>query len=99
MTFLGHLVSKEGIKVNNSILYHPSKANMVVDALRRKAVSMGSLVHLNIKEKPLALDIQSLANRLVQFDVLDSNRVLAFIGARSSLIDQIWIKSSRMSCY
>ena len=29
-----------------TILYHPGKANVVADALRRKAGSMGSLAHL-----------------------------------------------------
>ena len=48
-----------------SILYHPGKANVVADALRRKAVSMGSLAFLSIKERPLALDIQFLANSMV----------------------------------
>ncbi|KAH0671324.1 hypothetical protein KY285_024119 [Solanum tuberosum] len=40
-----------------SILYHPGKANVVADALSRKAVSMGSLAFLSSTERPLALDI------------------------------------------
>lgn len=64
-----------------SILYHLSKANAVVDVLSQKIVSMGSQVHLTIDEGPLALDIQSLANTLLQLDVSDLNGVLALIGA------------------
>ncbi|XP_070021867.1 uncharacterized protein [Nicotiana sylvestris] len=53
-----------------TIQYHPCKANVVTDALSRKAESMGSLAFIPIEERPLALDIQSLANRLVRETVL-----------------------------
>ncbi|KAH0743021.1 hypothetical protein KY290_032665 [Solanum tuberosum] len=72
-----------------SILYHPGKANVVADALSRKAVSMGSLAFLYVEERPLALDIQSLANSMVQLDISDSRRILAFLGVQSSLLDRI----------
>ncbi|KAH0660902.1 hypothetical protein KY289_029650 [Solanum tuberosum] len=72
-----------------SILYHPGKANVVADALSRKAVSMGSLAFLSVEERPLALDIQSLANSMVRLDISDSRRVLAFLGVQSSLLDRI----------
>ncbi|XP_070056429.1 uncharacterized protein [Nicotiana tomentosiformis] len=49
-----------------TILYHPGKANVVADALSMKAESMGSLAFIAAEERPLALDIQSLANRLGQ---------------------------------
>lgn len=45
-----------------TILYHPSKDNVVVDALSQKSTSMGSLVHLLTQERPLDLEVQSLAN-------------------------------------
>ncbi|XP_070012310.1 uncharacterized protein [Nicotiana sylvestris] len=48
------------------ILYHPGKVNVVADALIRKAKSMGSLAFISAEERPLALDIQSLANRLIK---------------------------------
>ena len=35
-----------------TILYHPGKANVVADALSRKAVSMGSLAMLQVGERP-----------------------------------------------
>ncbi|WMV08666.1 hypothetical protein MTR67_002051 [Solanum verrucosum] len=42
-----------------SILYHPSKANVVVDALSR--LSMGSSAHIKEEKKELAKDVQRLA--------------------------------------
>ncbi|XP_070009530.1 uncharacterized protein [Nicotiana sylvestris] len=72
-----------------TIIYHPGKANMVADALSRKAESMGSLAFIPAEERPLALDIQSLANRLVRLDILEPSRVLACIFAQSSLLGQI----------
>lgn len=72
-----------------SILYYPGKVNVVVDALSWKARSMVSLGYLPTMERPLALDIQSLANQLIRLDILDFGPILAFVGARSSLLDQI----------
>ncbi|XP_070050556.1 uncharacterized protein [Nicotiana tomentosiformis] len=42
------------------------KANVIVNALSRKLESMGSFAFILVEESPLALDIQSLANRLVR---------------------------------
>ncbi|KAH0757160.1 hypothetical protein KY290_020653 [Solanum tuberosum] len=72
-----------------SILYHPGKANVVADALSRKAVSMGSLSFLSVEERPLAMDIQFLANSMIRLDISDSRRVLAHMGVQSSLLDRI----------
>ena len=47
-----------------TILYHPGKANVVADALSRKAGSMGSLAHLQASRRPLAREVQTLANKL-----------------------------------
>ncbi|XP_070022674.1 uncharacterized protein [Nicotiana sylvestris] len=49
-----------------TILYHPGKANVIVDALRRKTESMGSFTFISAEERSLALDIQSIANKLVR---------------------------------
>ena len=57
-----------------TILYHPGKANVVADALSRKAVSMGSLAMLQVDESPLARDIQSLANSFVRLDISEPRR-------------------------
>ena len=35
-----------------TMLYHPGKANVVADALSRKAWSMGSLAHLQVSRRP-----------------------------------------------
>ncbi|XP_070005462.1 uncharacterized protein [Nicotiana sylvestris] len=70
-----------------TIIYHQGKANVVADALSRE--SIGSLAFILAEERPLALDIQSLANRLVRLDILEPNRVLACVVAQSSLLEQI----------
>ncbi|XP_070031661.1 uncharacterized protein [Nicotiana tomentosiformis] len=72
-----------------TILYHPGKANIVADALRWKAESMGCLTFISEEERPLALDIQSLAKRLVWLDISEPSRVLASVVAQSSLLEQI----------
>ena len=72
-----------------TILYHPGKANVVADALSRKTSSMGSLATIRVEERPLARDVQRLANSLVSLQLSDKGGVLAFLEARSSLIDQI----------
>ncbi|XP_070045454.1 uncharacterized protein [Nicotiana tomentosiformis] len=65
------------------------RGNVVVDALSRKAKSMGSLAFISAEESPLALGIQSLANRLMRLDISEPSRVLACVVAQSSLFEQI----------
>lgn len=72
-----------------TILYHPGKENVVADALSRKAVSMASLAMLQVDERPLARDIQSLANSFVRLDISEPRKMLAYMEARSSLLEQI----------
>ncbi|CAN4101650.1 unnamed protein product [Withania somnifera] len=67
-----------------SILYHPAVANVVADALSRRPVGMGSLAALSIVERPLALEVQPLANQLVRLDLSDPVHVLASIEAHGS---------------
>ncbi|XP_070020573.1 uncharacterized protein [Nicotiana sylvestris] len=72
-----------------SFLGLAGKANVVVDALSRKSASMGSLAYILVGERPLALDVQALANQFVRLDVSKPSRVLACIVTRSSLFERI----------
>ncbi|XP_069151997.1 uncharacterized protein [Solanum lycopersicum] len=63
--------------------------NVVADALSRKAVSMGSLVILQVGERLLARDVQSLANNFVRHDISESDNALSYMEARLSLFEQI----------
>ena len=72
-----------------TILYHPGKANVVANALSRKAISMGSLAMLQVNEHPLARDVQSLAKSFVRLDISEPRKVLAYMEAISSLLEQI----------
>ncbi|XP_070017874.1 uncharacterized protein [Nicotiana sylvestris] len=58
-----------------TILYHPGKANVVADALIRKAISMGSLAYIPVGERPLAVDVQALANQMVRVQHDDARYV------------------------
>ncbi|XP_070041027.1 uncharacterized protein [Nicotiana tomentosiformis] len=49
---------------NTTILYHPGKANVVADALSRKAESIESLAFIPGIERCLAINVQTLANRM-----------------------------------
>ncbi|WMV55111.1 hypothetical protein MTR67_048496 [Solanum verrucosum] len=73
-----------------TIFYHPGKANVVADALSRKTISIGSLAMLQVDKRPLARDVQSLANSFMRPDILELGKVLAYVEARSSLLEQIW---------
>ena len=72
-----------------TILYHPGKANVVADALSRKAWSMGSLAHLQVSRRPLAREVQTLANDFMRLEVLEKGGFLACVEARSSVLDKI----------
>ncbi|XP_069154405.1 uncharacterized protein [Solanum lycopersicum] len=72
-----------------TILYHLGKTNVVADALSQKAVSMGSLAMLKVIEHLLARDVQSLTISFVRLDISESSKVFAYMGARSSLMENI----------
>ncbi|XP_070046524.1 uncharacterized protein [Nicotiana tomentosiformis] len=72
-----------------NILYHLRKANMVADALSRKAESLGSLAYLPAAERPLAFDVQALDNQLVRLDVSKPGQFLACVVSRFSFYDRI----------
>ena len=52
-----------------TIFYRPGKANVVADALSRKVGSMGRLAHLLVSRRPLAREVQTLANGLMRLEV------------------------------
>ena len=72
-----------------SILHHPGKANVVADALSRKAGSIGSLVHLQVSRRPLAREVQTLDNDFMRLEVNEKGGFLACVEARSSFLDKI----------
>ena len=53
-----------------TILYHPAKANVVADTLSRKKGSIGSLAHLQASRRPLAREVQTLANDLMRLELV-----------------------------
>ena len=72
-----------------TILYHPGKANIVEDALSRNVGSMGSLAHIQVSRRPLAREVQTLANDFMMLEVLKKGVFLACVEARSSFLDKI----------
>ena len=72
-----------------TILYHPGKANIVADALSRKAGSVRSLAHLQVSRRPLAREVQTLANDLMRLEVNEKGGLLSCVEARSSILDKI----------
>ncbi|XP_075092289.1 uncharacterized protein LOC142172543 [Nicotiana tabacum] len=69
------------------ILYHPGKANVVVDALSKK--SMGSLAHIAPAKRLLAKDIQRLEDTGIRFSVGHSEALLACAQTKFSLVEHI----------
>ena len=72
-----------------TILYHPGKANVVADALSRKAGSIGSLAHLQVFRHPLSKEFQTQANDFMSLEVMEKGGFLACVEARSSFLDKI----------
>ena len=72
-----------------TILYNPGKANVVTNALSRKAGSMGSLAHLQVSRRPLAREVQTLANDCMRLEVNEKRGFLACVEARSSFLERL----------
>ncbi|KAH0746217.1 hypothetical protein KY285_007874 [Solanum tuberosum] len=77
---------------NVTIQYHPSMANVVANALSRKAVSMGSLACLSITKQTLAKEIQTLECKFMQLGISEKGWVLASIDVRATFIEEIKAK-------
>ncbi|XP_069145651.1 uncharacterized protein [Solanum lycopersicum] len=75
-----------------TILYDQGKTNVVAEALSRKAGSMGSLAHLLVSRRPLAREVQTLANDFIRLEILEKGGFLACVEARSSFLDKIKAK-------
>ncbi|WMV55632.1 hypothetical protein MTR67_049017, partial [Solanum verrucosum] len=75
-----------------TIQYHSGKANMVVDTLRRKAVSMSSLVCLGVTKRPLANKFEHLESKFMQLGFSEKGRVLASIEIRATFLEEIKAK-------
>ena len=72
-----------------TILYRLGKANVVADALIRTAGIMGSQAHLQVSRRPLAREVQTLANNSMRLEVNEKRGFLASVEARSSFLDKI----------
>ncbi|XP_070050810.1 uncharacterized protein [Nicotiana tomentosiformis] len=72
-----------------TILYHLGKANVVEDALSRKAESMGSLNFIPAVGRPLAMDVQAFTKRFIIFDIPHPSRVLVCVVSQTFLFEHI----------
>ena len=75
-----------------SILYHPSKANVVTDALSRK--SAGSLAHINIERRSIIKELHELIDQRLQLKVT-KKCISAQFRARSVYLDRVKIAQRR----
>ena len=79
--------------VTKGLRYHylvsSGEGDVVANAFSRKAGSMGSLAHLQVSRRPLAREVQTLANDSMRLDVLVKGGFLACVEARSSFLDKI----------
>ena len=82
----------ELLKDYDVTIQYPGKANVVADALSRKAVSMGSLSFLRVSRRPLAREFQTLASLIMQFGVSDRGGILASVEVKSTYVEQIKAK-------
>ncbi|WMV40784.1 hypothetical protein MTR67_034169 [Solanum verrucosum] len=69
--------------------YHPRKANVMANALRRKTVSMVSLACLGVSKQPLSKEIQTLESKFMQLGISEKSVVLAIIEIKPTFIEEI----------
>ena len=75
-----------------SILYHPGKANVVVDTLSK--LSMGSTGHVEEEKRELDKDMHRLAHLEVRLDFIEEGIVVTN-GTKSSLLSKVTKARSR----
>lgn len=73
-------------------LVSSKKANIVVDTLGQKAMSMGSLACFSVSKRPLAKDIQTLESKFMLLGVLEKGWVLVIIKGTVTFIEEIKYK-------
>ena len=69
-----------------SILYHPSKVNVVVDALSRN--SAGSLTHISTERRPIIKELHDLIDQGLQWKVTKMCLIAQF-RVRSVYLDRV----------
>ncbi|XP_070046360.1 uncharacterized protein [Nicotiana tomentosiformis] len=89
VSFQASEIVQELFRQERNLHQLPGKANVVADALIRKAESMCSLKFLPVMERPLAMDVQALDNRFVRLDISEPSGVLACVVAQSSFLERI----------
>ncbi|XP_069151903.1 uncharacterized protein [Solanum lycopersicum] len=78
-------------KIDLRFGYHQLKirATNVPKTAFRTREYMGSLAHLQVSRRPLAREVQTLANDFMRLEVLEKGGFLASMEARSSFLDNI----------
>ncbi|KAH0657372.1 hypothetical protein KY285_032254 [Solanum tuberosum] len=75
-----------------SVLYHPGKANVIVDALSR--LSMCSVAHIEDEKKELVREVHRLARLVVQLVDSTKSGVMVHNGSESSFVIDVKAKQS-----
>ena len=75
------------------ILYYPSKANVIADALSRK--SSGSLAHISVENRPLIQELHKLVDQGLMMKISRSGGLLAQFIIKFVLRDRIKATQSR----
>ena len=76
-----------------SVLYHPSKANVVANALSR--LSMGSVAHFEDSKRKLAQEVHQLARLGVRLVDTEDGHIWVQSSLESSLVSEVKEKQDR----
>ena len=75
-----------------TIQYHPSKANVVENALSRKVVSMDNLSYFSVAKWLLGKEIRALESKFIYFGISKRCGVFSSIEAKSMFMEEIKAK-------